>query len=130
MDDFLTSNKTGAALLRDSEREFVENNGPLPINLRKVPRNEWDKFQNHEVEKPPSIAEFLRERKQGTLSSAEVHWIEDYADQFYNVVEPFYIATSPTLQSLGRAWAYVPEAARFLTGLSLRKDDDELFPAS
>lgn len=125
MTNDLTTNKTPAALLLESEQELVAAKLP-PVELRTVPRAEWDSYINRDVTLPPSVFGFLLERNDGQpLTRTEVETIETNTEVFHGVSEPYHISMSLTMQRTGRAWTYLMEAGEYLTGLTLGKDEPE-----
>ena len=118
----LETNQTNAALLRDTEREIAQRAEP-PVDLRSVPREQWDRFLDWDVTLPAIVKVFLerKERLSESFTRAEVHAIEEATELHHAIEEPYHVTMSPTLQTTGRAWAYVWETEPYLTGLVLGK---------
>jgi hypothetical protein len=116
----LLTNKTNAALLRESELEIVQRAEP-PVDLRTVPPEQWDNYLQHDVVIPPELHGFLPDGDFGLLEEYEINAVEEATENFHGVKPPYYIYMSLTLQQTGRPWAYVPEAGQYLTGLTLGK---------
>jgi hypothetical protein len=122
MENDLLTNKTNAALLRDSEQEIVRAK-IRPINLRKVPLEKWDRYLEHDVTLPRKLQNWFDEDAafEFPLSKKQIHEIEEDIEKYHGVQPPYYIGMSLTLQLTGRPWAYVEGAGKCLTGLTLEK---------
>jgi hypothetical protein len=116
----LLTNKKNSALLRDEEKLVVTEGRNTIIDLRPIPKSEWDHWLNYDVTAPPAIARYLHGRD-SALNKDEVHAIEIATEKFHGVTDPYFITVSPTLQSRGRPWAYIEAAGKFLTGLTFGK---------
>ncbi|MGB8170965.1 MAG: hypothetical protein WCF18_25910 [Chthoniobacteraceae bacterium] len=119
--DYFETNKTMAALLREAEQEIVDAGGPLPVDLRNVPRDRWDEFISFHVTLPAAVGATITEGE--AIPPDQLDAYEDAVAKFHGVTEPYYINLSESLRDYGRAWKYVKEAAKFLTGFRLGKDD-------
>jgi hypothetical protein len=122
MENDLLTNKTNAALLRDSEQQIVRAK-IRPINLRKVPVEKWDRYLEHDVTLPRKLQNWLDEDAafEFPLSKKQIHEIEEDIEKYHGVRPPFYIYMSLTLQQTGQPWVYVKKAGQYLTGLTLSK---------
>ena len=123
-EDVLESNRSFAALARDSELETVKFKD-APIDLRTIPREQWDQYIDYQVTLPPEVAGYLegRDKSELPMKKEEVHALEIALEKWHDVAEPYYISMCATLQSKGRAWAYVEVAAPYLTGFLFGKID-------
>ncbi len=117
-EDLLT-NKSAAALLRDSELDISRRKQP-PVDLKTVPLEQWDNYLEHDVTLPEPIAHLLKSMPVAPNPTI-VHQIEQTVEEFHNVKPPYHIYMSITLQQTRRPWKYVPEAGAYLTGLILGK---------
>ena len=126
--DYFESNKTAAALLRDSETAYVHNDGPPPVDLRALPRENWGTVLQRHVTLPEGVRAFLDGHDGSPLASSVVHALEETVESYHGVTAPWCILSSPAIQSSGRAWRYVPEAAPYLTGFVLMKEDGSFAP--
>lgn len=118
--DLLETNKTAGALLRDAELELVKRKEP-PVDLRTIPLEQWDNYIGRDVVLPAIIKEWLDARPPAAIDETFVQQAEEFTEQHHDVKTPYYLTMSLTLQQTGRAWAYVPEAAPYLTGLTLQR---------
>ncbi|MEA3212445.1 MAG: hypothetical protein QOE70_5502 [Chthoniobacter sp.] len=117
--DYFETNKSGAALARESEEEIVREGGPGPVDLREIPRERWDEFIHYQVTLPPSVAAMLDGEP---IPGDQVDAFELAVEAFHSVASPYYIAMCPILQTRGRPWAYVPAVAPYVTGFRLLKE--------
>lgn len=128
--DMFESNRSASAMLRDGEAESARRASPL-LDLRTIPREQWDKHLNSELVLPPGIARFLAGDLTDTppafpLTTQQVHAMEEAVERFHGIAAPYYAAMSIRLQQTGRAWAYVPEIAPFVSGFCFGKEGDEV----
>jgi hypothetical protein len=126
--DMFESNKNAAALLRDSEADLARRRIPL-LDLRTVPREQWDSHLSRELLMPPGVARYLAGELTDTppafpLTTEQVHAMEEAVEQFHGITEPYYAAMNLGLSHSGRAWSYVPEAAPYLSGFHFDKEED------
>lgn len=124
--DMFESNRSGDALLRESEADMAKRAIPL-LDLRTVPREKWDAFLSRQLAVPPAIASFLAcELTDGPpfpLTTEQVHAAEEAVEKFHGITEPYYAAMIPHLGHTGKAWCYVPELAPYVSGFSFGKDE-------
>jgi hypothetical protein len=125
----LLTNKSAAALLRDSELDIARRKQP-PVDLRTVPLEQWDNYLEHDVVMPSELRHFLDLREYENIHATKefvsldekaVHGFEEWTEKFHGVKPPYHIYMSITLQQTGRPWKYVPEAGAYLTGFILGK---------
>ena len=116
--DHFESNKTAAALARESERELAAN-PILPVDLRTIPREQWDSCLDHELVLPPRLLDGF---DPGPLPRESVGALEEAVEKFHGITAPYYARISFDLVETGRAWKYVAEAAPYLTGFTLEKE--------
>jgi hypothetical protein len=119
--DYFETNKKMAALLREAEQEIVDAGGPMPVDLRNVPRERWDEFVAFYVTIPAAVAATITDGE--PIPPDQIDAYEDAVAKFHGVTEPYYICLNASLRKRGRAWSYVPGAAQFITGFRLGKDD-------
>ena len=119
IDDML-SNRSPAAMARDAEAD-VAAHGPGPVDLRSIPKDQWDRFIDFDVTLPPAVQTYLADYPVGQpLTTEEVQNMEIAVEQWHGVSEPYYIAMSLTLQQSGKPWAYV-QSDKF-TGFTFGKE--------
>ena len=102
---------------RQVERKIIKLALP-PVDLREIPREQWDNYIDRDVTMPPSVQTV----PSTPLTEAQVHAIEEGTEKFHAVTQPYYIHMSFTLQQTGRPWLFEPEVGKFLTGLTLGKE--------
>jgi hypothetical protein len=120
--DFIETNKSPAACVRDGELEIVADGKPWFVDLRSVPREKWDDYVDWDVALPPGVAKYL-DGHIGPLTTEESDNMEIAIEKFYGIEAPYYITASATMQSKGRSWSYVPESAIFCTGFHIAKEE-------
>jgi hypothetical protein len=121
-DNYLLSNKTAAAELRDAERDLVAHAGPAPVNLRSVPRERWTEYEDWQLTLPDGVQKFLDGHDGTPLTRELVHSLEEAVENHHGITAPWHVSMTLALQA-GRAWTYLPEAAPYLTGFVLGKDE-------
>lgn len=126
-DRFLESNLTNAALLRDAEREIAARAVP-PLDLRGIPRAEWTRHLHAQLAIPEGIRRYLAGELTGAppsfpLDRATVHAMERQVEEWHGITAPWHVAMELPVSQHGRAWRHVPEAAPYLTGFVLGKDE-------
>jgi hypothetical protein len=93
------------------------------VDLRNVPRAQWDEHLYCDVILPPMAIGFLLERDSSRpFTEKEVHTIENETEWFHNISPPYYVHMDIGLQQTGRPWHHVEEAGHFLSGLTLGKE--------
>jgi hypothetical protein len=120
MNEDLETNRTAAAELRESEAELVRRPIPL-LDLRTVPRERWDSMLDRELVVPPTIASLLPDVEY-PISGEQADAFADGIAMFYGIAPPYYVEMSIRFQQTGRAWAYVPEAAPYVSGFYFSKE--------
>lgn len=100
--NFLESNQSGAALLRDHER-MVAFDKTMPVDLRLIHAGQWDEFLDRDVTIPAEVRAFLAGHDGKPMETETVHALEMAVERFHGVQPPFHITTSPELQSSGVA---------------------------
>ncbi len=119
--DLFFSNKSLAALARDAEAESAKC-GPAPVDLRAIPREEWNKWLNCDVTLPPTVGAYLAAHPKGQPpTSDEVQNLECVVEEWHGVSSPFYVSMSLTLQAVDKPWQYVE--TENLTGFALGKEE-------
>ena len=123
--DSFETNRSTSALLRDSEANLAKRAVPL-IDLRTVPREQWDRLLDRHLVVPPTIASLLAgELMDGppVLDVSRFHAIEEAVEKFYGITEPYYVTMDSNLITTGKAWTYVPEVAPYVSGFIFGKDE-------
>jgi len=120
--EFIETNKSPAACVRDNELEIVAEGKPWFVDLHAVPREKWDDYVPWDIALPPGVAKYL-DGHEGPLTADEIQNMEIAIEKFYEIEPPFCIIASATMQSRGRSWSYVPESAKFCTGFHLDKEE-------
>jgi hypothetical protein len=118
--DMLESNRTLSAMVRDDEAELVRLPIPL-LDLQTVPREQWDAMLDRDLMVPPAISSLLSDATY-PLSGEQADAFATGIETFYGITPPYYVHVSIRLQQTGRAWAFVPEAAPYLSGFSFNKE--------
>ncbi len=119
--EILESNKRPAALIRDAEQAIAARQGPLPLDLRALPQEQWT--EDAEVALPPDVQAFLAGHDGTPLPVETVHALEIAVEKYHGVAEPWGIAAGPLLQQTGRGWRYIAGTAPYLTGFHLVRID-------
>lgn len=125
--DILESNRTVSALARDAEREAVRRAIP-PVDLRTVPRDQWEPLLGRDLALPDAVARFLAGELTDVpitvpLPREQIHAMEEAVEKFHGITAPYHAAMSLAVQRTGRAWRHEPELARTATGFLLGRDD-------
>ena len=102
---------------RQVERKIVEV-ALAPVDLREIPREQWDHYIHRDVVLPPSVPLV----SSVPFTKAKVRAIEEEVERYHGITPPYFIHMSLTLQQTGRPWYFIPEAGKFLTGLTLGKE--------
>lgn len=118
--DFLESNHSAAAMLRDSEAEIARLAVPL-LDLRTVPREQWDALIDRELTLPPGVSAYLS-KADFPLPTEHADAMTDSVARFHGITAPYYVDMSTRFQKTGRAWAHVAEAAPFVSGFYFSKE--------
>lgn len=118
--DLLESNLSTSAMVRNDEMELVRRPIPL-LDLRTVPREQWDGVLDRELVVPPTIASVLPDADY-PLSGEQADAFADGVAKFYGIETPYYVALSIQLQQTGKTWLYVPEAAPYVSGFYFSKE--------
>ena len=113
--NIMTSNLTAAALLKEHEERLAAEKHAL-VDLRSVPRERWPEFYGRDVTLPVDIKKYLSGRQPGPMTNDEVQALEIAVERFHSVTEPYYVSMTPHMQTDGRAWCYVPDAAPYMSG--------------
>jgi len=117
--DFL-SNRTSSAELHDCEVYLVAHPIPL-LDLRTVPREEWDAYLDRHLLMPPAIASFFADSPPLPLPTEQADAIAQAVEDFHGITAPYYADMSTRLQTEGRAWGFVPEVAPYVSGFYFGK---------
>jgi hypothetical protein len=117
----LLSNRGFTALAHETERIMIERARP-PVDLRKLPRDQWDELCRRDVTLSDAIRKFT-DGHDGAYTETEVQSLTDALETYHGVREPFYIAMRVPMQQTGRAWIFEEAAAPFLTGFVLEKEE-------
>ena len=120
--NILTSNLTGAALWKEHEERLALDKPPL-VDLRTIPREQWLEYFGRDVMPSPEIQKYLDGREPGPLSQDEVQMLEIAMEKFHGITEPFYITMGIDLQTTGRTWTFIPEAAPYMSGFEFQIED-------
>lgn len=120
--NFLSSNLTGAALVREHEERLAVKK-PSLVDLRIIPRERWPEYYGRDLSLPPDIQKYLDGREPVPMSKDEVHALEIAVERYHGITEPFYASVSPSLQADGRAWSYVPDAAPYISGFEFNNNE-------
>lgn len=65
-----------------------------PVDLRAIPREEWDRAVSFSVALPEPIAKYLAGHPKGTpLSVEESEQISDALEKFYDITAPYFVVT-------------------------------------
>jgi hypothetical protein len=115
------NNKTTAAHLRDDELAIVADK-IRPIDLRSIPRERWDEFVNFHLTLPEHLLDAIGG---GPVDPKLVPALEEAVERFHGITAPYFVIATFEIQQLGRSWRFVPEAAEFMTGFLLDKEDDK-----
>jgi hypothetical protein len=124
--DMFESNRSAAAMLRDSEAGIARRAVSL-LDLRTVPREEWDRHLNRDLLVPEGITRYLAGELTDKppafpLTGEETDGMGATVERFHGITAPYFVNVSLSIQHDGRAWAYVPEAAPYLSGFYLDKE--------
>jgi hypothetical protein len=120
-DNPLADNKTAAAHLRDDELAIVADQ-IRPIDLRSIPRERWHEFVNFHLTLPEHLLDAIGG---GPVDPKLVPALEEAVERFHGITAPYFVIATFAIQDFGRGWCFVPEAAEFMTGFLLDKEDDE-----
>jgi len=120
--NILTSNPTGAALVKEHEERLAAEKRPL-ADLRSIPRERWAEFYGRDVVLPPDIQKYLEGRQPGAMTYDEVHAPEIAVGRYHGVTEPYYVSMTPHRQTDGRDWCYVPDAAPYMSGFRINNTE-------
>jgi hypothetical protein len=121
IENIFEDNRTVAAQLRDEELAIVAEK-IRPIDLRTIPREQWDKYLDFQLTVPEHLLDAV---EGGPLDADTLRALDEAVERFHGITAPYYVTTTASLQHQGRGWSYVPEAAEFLTGFVLDKEDDK-----
>jgi hypothetical protein len=119
IDNPLADNKSAAAHLRDEELAFVAEK-IRPIDLRAVPRERWDEYVNFHLALPDHLLDAI---EGGPVDPELLPTLEQAVEKHHGITAPYHVTTTFTLRDFGRGWHFVPEAAEFMTGFLLDKED-------
>jgi hypothetical protein len=121
--NFPTSNLSAAALWREHEERLAVEKTPL-VDLRSIPREQWPEYYGRHVTIPADIQKYLDGREPGPMTKEEVQNMEIAVERYHGVTEPCYVSMGPNLQTEGKAWSYVAEAAPYLSGFEFNITED------